>query len=88
MRVRVFSDSSLIVIDSIDLKPDGTPTLSIGDGTAVNRYTASGAKTAGWNSETLSSRYPVDSGKPSIYVNVTATGGTTCLVIIRGEIMV
>ena len=81
----VFIDPTVIALDTIEIKPTGTPTLSIGDGTTVTKYTASAAKTAVWTRETISANYPADVAKTGVTVNVTATGGTTCAVVIRGH---
>ena len=81
----VFIDPTVIALDTIDIKPTGTPTMSIGDGTTVTKYTSSGAKTAVWTRETISANYPADSAKTGVHVNVTATGGTTVAVVIRGH---
>jgi hypothetical protein len=81
----VFIDPTRVSLDTIEIKPNGTPTLSIGDGTTATKYTASAAKTAVWIRETISANYPADAAKTGVHVNVTVTGGTTCLVVIRGH---
>ena len=81
----VFIDATRVALDSVDILPTGTPTLSIGDGTTVAKYTASAAKTAAWTRETISANYPADSAKTGVHVNVTALSGTTCAVVIRGH---
>ena len=81
----LFIDPTKIALDTIDTLATGTPTLSIGDGTTVTKYTASLVKAAAWTRETVSAYYPADVAKTGVTVNVTATGGTTCTVVIRGH---
>jgi len=81
----LFIDPTRVSLDTLEIKPTGTPTLSIGDGTTATKYSASGVKAAAWTRETISANYPADSAKTSVHVNVTATGGTTCAVVIRGH---
>jgi hypothetical protein len=81
----LFIDPTKIALDTIETLPTGTPTLSIGDGTTVTKYTASLVKAAAWTRETVSAYYPADVAKTGVTVNVTATGGTTCAVVIRGH---
>lgn len=81
----VFIDPTAVAIDTVDIKPTGTPTMSVGDGATATKYTASAAETATWTRKTVSANYPADSAKTGVYVNVTAASGTTCAVVIRGH---
>lgn len=71
--------------DYIDVETDGSPTLSIGDGTTATRYTASTALSAGRTRIALSNNFPADSAKTGIYCNVTSASGTYAKFTIVGH---